>query len=258
MSPKGQLDGRRFNSHFRKHLSEDEIRELLGRLIDHYVFLVNAGEQPLVIRKLASSLATIFTKPKTPWTRALLNLAASIANGKYISEEQCQSFSLEDAVLPVLSETQLLSLLYFSSILGEELDRFNTEMSRTGDEKRISENIDNAFHIVEFVLRRVLQQESSGVLGSGTAPGIEAINTYHVICFTLFVVRHKGELTCTGMDVFTGFSCGFERSRNNGTIEICYKLYYSIIESLGSVQSCSPGLAGTLRLARRCLPRGSG
>lgn len=164
-------------------MSEDDIQELLGRLIDHYVFLVNAGEQPLVIRKLASSLATIFTKPKTPWTRALINLAASIANGKYISEEQCQSFSLEDAVLPVLSEAQLLSLLYFSNILGEELDRFNADLWRSGNDNRISENIDDAFCIVEFVLRRVLQQESSSVPGPGTAPGIEAINSYHVCRF---------------------------------------------------------------------------
>ncbi|OGM39816.1 importin 13 [Aspergillus bombycis] len=102
-----------------QQLNEDEARELLGRLIDHYVVLVNGGERPLVVRKLASSLATIFLKPNAPWNHAIWNLAASLANGKHISEEQ-----------------------------------------------------------FEFVLRHMLQQESSGHSISDGAPGVEAINSY--------------------------------------------------------------------------------
>ncbi|KAE8350944.1 armadillo-type protein [Aspergillus coremiiformis] len=162
-----------------QQLNEDEARELLGRLIDHYVLLVNGGERPLVIRKLASSLATIFLKPNAPWHHALWNLAASLANGKHISEEQCQSFDFQDAVLPAMSERQVVSLLYFSNILAEEINRWSPESRRSEDSNRASGNIKHAFLLVEFVLRHMLQQESSGHPISDGAPGVEAINSYH-------------------------------------------------------------------------------
>ncbi|KAF5855536.1 hypothetical protein ETB97_009009 [Aspergillus alliaceus] len=161
-----------------QQLNEDDARELLGRLIDHYVLLVNGGERPLVVRKLASSLATIFLKPNAPWTHALWNIAASLANGKHLSEEQCQNFDLQDAVLPAMSERQVVSLLYFSNILAEEINRWGPESRRSGDSNRASENIKHAFVLVEFVLRHMLQQESSGQPISDGAPGVEAINSY--------------------------------------------------------------------------------
>lgn len=163
---------------YRSQLKEDDAREILGRLIDHYVLLVNAGEQPLVVRKLASSLATIFLSPGAPWTRALLNLAASLANGKYITEEQCQSLDLETAVLPVMSETQVVSLLYFSNILAEELDKSSAEARPNEDNHRVNQNVEDAFSLVEVVLRHILQQEASGVPVSDAAAGTEAIQSY--------------------------------------------------------------------------------
>ncbi|KAA8641852.1 putative importin 13 [Aspergillus tanneri] len=160
-------------------LNENEAQELLGRLIDHYVFLVNGGERPLVIRKLASSLATIFLKPNAPWTRALWNLAASLANGKYLSEEQSQSFDLQNAVLPALSEMQIASLLYFSNTLAEEINRSHSESRRSGDNDRIAENIKDAFSLIEFVLQQILQQETAPSLISDEGPGTEAVNSYN-------------------------------------------------------------------------------
>lgn len=156
------------------------MHELLGRLIDHYIILMNAAEQPLVIRKLASSLATVFLKPNSPWTYALINLAASLANGKYIAEDQCQSLDLGDVVLPVMSEPQVVSLLYFSKILGEEIERWSGEPQACADVGRVARNIEHAFCLVDVVLRHVLQQEASGIPVSSAAPGIEAINSYHV------------------------------------------------------------------------------
>ena len=133
-----------------------------------------------MVRKLASSLATIFLKPNAPWNHALWNLAASLANGKHLSEEQCQSFGLQDAVLPAMSERQVVSLLYFSNILAEEINRWSPESRRNGDSNRASENIKHAFLLVEFVLRHMLQQESSGHSIFDGAPGIEALNSYQV------------------------------------------------------------------------------
>ncbi|KAI9929911.1 hypothetical protein MW887_011721 [Aspergillus wentii] len=163
-----------------QQLNESEAQELLGRLIDHYVFLVNGGERPLVIRKLASSLATIFLKPSAPWTRALLNVAASLANGKYLSEEQCQSIDLETAVLPAMSEKQVVALLYFSNTLAEEFNKYGSETRRSAEGHRVAKNVNDAFCLAGFVLRHLLQQEASGSPVSDAAPGVEAINSYHM------------------------------------------------------------------------------
>lgn len=164
----------------RKQLSESEALELVGRLIDHFVFLVNSGEQALVIRKLASSLSTIFLKPNSPWIRAVWNLAASLANGKHLSEEQCQSLDLGNTILPAMSETQIVALLMFSNILGEEINKCSAEIKGTDDNKRVNENIADALCLVEFVLRHVLQREAFGNPVPDATPGTEAINSYNV------------------------------------------------------------------------------
>ncbi|PYI20743.1 importin 13 [Aspergillus violaceofuscus CBS 115571] len=161
-----------------QHLSTEEAQELLGRLIDHYVMLVNGGERSLVVRKLASSLATIFLKPNAPWTRALCNLAASMADGKYVSEEHCKDVDLKNTVLPALSECQVTALLYFSNTLGEEIHKWSSEARRNRDDHPISENIKDAFVLVDVVLGHILQQVASGAHLSDDSLGDEAINSY--------------------------------------------------------------------------------
>ncbi|KAG2416133.1 hypothetical protein HFD88_007325 [Aspergillus terreus] len=165
-------------NHDWQQLSEIEAKELLARLIDHYILLVNGGEQPMVIRKLATSLANIFLKPNAPWGRAALNLAASFAHGSYLPEDQCSSVDLQAAILPALSERQVVTLLYFSNILAEEIGRWSSESRRGADSSRIADNIKDALSLVEYVLHHILQQESSGTPVSDGAAGIEAINSY--------------------------------------------------------------------------------
>ncbi|KAL4916815.1 armadillo-type protein [Aspergillus aurantiobrunneus] len=158
-------------------LADNDAHELIGRLIDHYVCLANEGGR-LVIRKLASTLATIFLKADAPWTRAILSLGASLANGKHVREEECTSIGLQTNILPVLSESQVISLLYFSNILAEEISRLNTELRRPGDTRRISENVRDAFVLVEFVLSQIVQHGASGGSVANEVPGTEAINSY--------------------------------------------------------------------------------
>ncbi|KAL3471404.1 armadillo-type protein [Aspergillus californicus] len=159
-------------------LSNDDAQELVGRLIDHYVFLVNGGEAPLVIRKLASTLATIFLKVDAPWTRAVLSLGASLANGKNIREQECVSIDLQHAILPAMSERQVVSLLYFSNTLAEEISRLSQESRKSRDVQRISDNVRDAFRLMEFVLSRILQHNASGGSDSSEIAGTEAINSY--------------------------------------------------------------------------------
>lgn len=134
----------------------------------------------MVIRKLASSLATIFLKPNAPWTRAVKGLAASLANGKYVPEHQCQSFDLQNAILPAIPERYVSSLLYFSNILAEEINR-SSEIRQPGDCSRIAQNVEDAFALVNYVLHNILQQHAMGnTISEG--PGTETVNSYHVSC----------------------------------------------------------------------------
>lgn len=149
-------------------------------MVDHYVALVNVGESALVVRKLASSLVTIFLKPTTSWARAVLNVAASLANGNYVPEEQCQSVDLENAVLPAMSQNQVVALLYFSTTLGEDLDKWSAEMRRNEDRDRVAHNIEDALCLAEFVLGHIIKQELSGTPVMDATPGVESINSYYV------------------------------------------------------------------------------
>lgn len=132
-----------------------------------------------MIRKLASSLATIFLKPNAPWTRAVKSLAASLANGKYVPEHQCESFDLQDTILPAMPERYVASLLYFSNTLGEEINR-SSESRQPADCDRISRNVEDAFSLVQFVLHNILLQQASGNTIPEGGPGTEAVNSYHV------------------------------------------------------------------------------
>lgn len=164
----------------RQQLSENDALELVRRLVDHYVFLVNGGEQAFVVRKLASSLATIFLKPNTPWNRALWNLAASLPNGKHLTEEQSQTLDLGNAILPAMSENHIVALLYFSNTLAEEINKWSPETRRSGESERVIDNVKDALCLVEFVLRHVLQRGGSGDSGLNVTPAIEAIQSYLV------------------------------------------------------------------------------
>jgi hypothetical protein len=109
-----------------------------------------------------------------------LSLGASLASGKNISEENCQSITLQDAILPALAENQVISLLYFSNILAEEINRLGSESRRSGDVHRISENIKDAFLLVEFVLSQILQHDTSNSGASNEVPGAVALDSYQV------------------------------------------------------------------------------
>ena len=84
----------------------------------------------MVLRKLASSLVTIFLKPKSPWMRAILNVAVSLVMGKYVPEEECQAIDIGTAVLPAMNEGHLVALLYFAHVLAEEINRWRPEFPR--------------------------------------------------------------------------------------------------------------------------------
>ncbi|KAJ5099528.1 Armadillo-like helical [Penicillium argentinense] len=143
-------------------IEEPMILQILERLVNHFVAIVNEGEQAMVIRKLASSLTTIFRHPKSPWTKAIWNLAASLANGGFVSEEQTQTVNFVDGVLPALNTQQALALSFFSVALAEDGLRLEVEPQ---DVKPILErcqaNIEDGFLLVQYIIQQISHSQAA-------------------------------------------------------------------------------------------------
>jgi hypothetical protein len=101
------------------------VKDLLIRLVDYFLLLVNREETPVVMRKFVTSMAAFFFKPGAPWTHCVRNVAVSMANGKYLPEDQCQQHSFEAFALPSLSYERILAILSFSTMLAEEALRYS-------------------------------------------------------------------------------------------------------------------------------------
>jgi len=78
-----------------------------------------------VMRKFVGSMAAYFFKPEAPWTYCVRHIAVSIANGKYLPEDQCSQHGFETLALPSLSYERILAILSFSSTLAEETSRYS-------------------------------------------------------------------------------------------------------------------------------------
>ena len=149
--------------------------QILERLVNHFIAIVNEGEQAFVIRKLASSLIAIFRHPTTSWKRALWQLAASLAHGGFVQEEQSQTVDFLSGVLPALSTPQATALLFFSVSLAEETLRLDTEPQNLVAPviQRAVSNIKDGFLLVQYIMRQIAQHPS---VSQGESPEITLAN----------------------------------------------------------------------------------
>lgn len=156
--------------------------EIQERLINHFISMVNEGEQAFVTRKLASSLITVFRHHATPWKRALWQLAASLAHGGYVSEQEAQTVDFV-RVMPALTTEQATALLFFSIALAEETLRLDTEpQDLVGPVvQRAVANIKDGFLLVEYVMQQISHHPA---LAQSESPevslGIEAMSSWKV------------------------------------------------------------------------------
>lgn len=118
--------------------------------------MVNEGEQAFVTRKLASSLITIFRHHASPWKRAIWQIAASLAHGGYISEQEAQTVDFL-SVMPALTTEQATALLFFSVALAEETLRLDSEpQDLVGPVlQRAVVNIKDGFLLVQYIVQQI-------------------------------------------------------------------------------------------------------
>lgn len=131
--------------------------EILQRLINHFIIIVNEGEQAMVVRKLASSLVAVFRNQASSWRRALWQLAASLAHGEYVPERESQTVEFLSGVLPALTTQKATALVFFSVALAEETLRLEFEPQELVGQaiERAVENIQDAFLLVKYIMQQV-------------------------------------------------------------------------------------------------------
>ncbi|PGH18256.1 hypothetical protein AJ79_00595 [Helicocarpus griseus UAMH5409] len=135
-----------------EHLGEAKSKDLLAHLINIFILLITRDEAAITMRKFMTTLTTFFFKPNAPWTHCLRLVAISVANGKYLPENQCEQNTFDNLALPSLSYERMHPLLSFSTTLAEESLRYTLN----GDLRdRLGANVRDALYLIEFVLRQV-------------------------------------------------------------------------------------------------------
>ena len=112
------------NECYRYNLGEEKARNLLVRLVDCFILLVNRDETAIVRRKFLTCMTAFFFKPSAPWTYCIRNIAISFAHGKFFPEDQADQSTFSMA-LPSLSYERVMAVLSFSTTLAEESLRYS-------------------------------------------------------------------------------------------------------------------------------------
>ncbi|KAL9601742.1 MAG: hypothetical protein Q9219_002353 [cf. Caloplaca sp. 3 TL-2023] len=139
-------------------LGDEDRRTILHRLLQWLTLRVNAGEGPLVIRKLCTALVAYFLRPTTTWNRCLLHLVCCLHQGVAVGYEELMSSHTEDTtrLIPNLAKPQLLAALCFAVTIVEEVGKISSTSIQTYKyHERLSSTLDDVVN----VLRAALHQE---------------------------------------------------------------------------------------------------
>ncbi|KAJ5784668.1 Armadillo-like helical [Penicillium pulvis] len=181
--------------------------QILERLVNHFITIVNEGEQAMVVRKLASSLVAVFRNSASSWKRAIWQLAASLAHGGYVAESDSQTVDFVNGVLPVLNTQKAIALVFFSVALAEEALRLEAEpQDLVGSViERVVENIGDAFLLVQYIIRQIAYHASeAGSESMESTLGNEAMGSWKTWLSVYGNHRHSGDKQTQTLAV----SCG--------------------------------------------------
>lgn len=139
--------------------------QVLEHLIHHFVAIVKEGEQAMVVRKLASSIVTLFRLSECPCERILQQVAASLAHGNFVSEQQAQTVDFSTGVLPTLNTQQATALVVFSVTLAEVTLRLEDEPQELVGPalRRAVSNTGDGLLLVQYILPQVSDQSKGGL-----------------------------------------------------------------------------------------------
>lgn len=146
-------------------IDEATTLQVLEHLIHHFVTIVKEGEQAMVVRKLASSLVTLFRHSACPCERVLRQVAASLAHGGFVSEQQAQTVDFATGVLPSLDTQQATALLFFSVTLAEATLRLEDEPQELVGPalRRAVTNAWDGFLLVQYILPQISGQSGAAL-----------------------------------------------------------------------------------------------
>lgn len=112
-------------------LSAEDAAALLDRLLTWLIRLVVAGEGPLVIRKLCSSLVAYFLRPSISWDECLRHLLCCLVAGGVVNHEDLPRYDSSIWLMTALNDLQLKTLLWLSTSLVEEVGKTNSNSDQT-------------------------------------------------------------------------------------------------------------------------------
>ncbi|KAF2142854.1 uncharacterized protein K452DRAFT_357923 [Aplosporella prunicola CBS 121167] len=134
-------------------LDEDAAGELLLRLINWLVRLVNQGEKDLVTRKLSATLVQYFLCGKSTWTNCIRHLLCSFANGEAVSVADLGQYPDTPQVISSLNATHILPVLWIGETLIQEIKKSTyTREEQAKYETRIDQNCDDIVPVIHYGL----------------------------------------------------------------------------------------------------------
>ncbi|KAF2858181.1 ARM repeat-containing protein [Piedraia hortae CBS 480.64] len=104
-------------------LDADTAQSIQNRLISWLVRLSRQGENPLVLRKLCSTLTTYFVRTPVLWKRPLLHVAAALQSGTAMAEGDLSPSIDFLSIIRQLPLTDVATLLEFSGTMATEVGR---------------------------------------------------------------------------------------------------------------------------------------
>ncbi|KAL8692278.1 MAG: hypothetical protein Q9218_002671 [Villophora microphyllina] len=144
-------------------LKEEDTGPILTRLLQWLALRVNAGETVLVTKKLCSTLVAYFLRPSVSWNRCLLHVICCLSEGRAISYDELITTSNKDVILVIsaLRKTQLLTALWFATVLIEEVSKTNPFSLKTNKyHDRVLSNMDDLVRLLLLALEIKPQQDT--------------------------------------------------------------------------------------------------
>jgi len=94
---------------------------LLEALVSSYLRLTGLPDANFVLRKLCSTLATLFGKPNSGWALPLRHICASMLSGHYVPQSNNPPMDALLRAAPPVSFHQIKGVVMVAAIIAEDL-----------------------------------------------------------------------------------------------------------------------------------------